>query len=68
MKLNIFELAALQLHREGKSSFTDKDLIRHAMKIRKWLNIHNQNVVKKILQGETIYKYNNKIEMYARAI
>ena len=57
MKKNIFELAELQLHREGKA-ITEEKILDYSIRIRKWLNKHN-SVADKILAGYRFYQYGN---------
>ena len=59
--MNIFKLAELQLLREGKNNFTDKELLSKAIFIRKWLDKHRQSIADKILAGGKVYQYNNRI-------
>jgi len=65
-KLNLFELAELQLIREGKNNFTDKELLSRAVTIRKWLDLHRQKTAEAIMQGQEVYQYGNTIKTYAR--
>jgi len=60
-KLNLFELAELQLIREGKNNYTDKELLSKAIFIRKWWDKHRQSIVDKILAGGKVYQYKNRI-------
>ena len=45
VKFNIFELARLQLEKEGKSDVPEAGslLIDRAITIRKWLDLHERN-------------------------
>ncbi len=60
-KLNLFELAELQLLREGKNNFTELDLLDRAVKIRKWLDKHREITANKILAGGKVYHYGNRV-------
>jgi len=67
--MNIFKLAGMQLIKEGKNPKIDlSDLLDRAIEIRKWLDKHRLNTAKKIMQGEKIYKYHNKIKTYIGVI
>ena len=67
MKLNLFELAELQIKRENKE-LTKELLLEYAIKIRKWIDIHREKTAIKIMQGEQVYIYGNKIKTYANVI
>jgi len=67
LKVNIFELAIMQLKRENKKDFTNKDLIVKAVTIRKWFDKH-KNQAERIMAGDTVYFYGNKIKTYNRSI
>ena len=65
IKIDIFGLAGLQLSRQGKDP--NKNLIEvldKAIVIRRWLDKHSQDIAIKIMQGERIYRYGNKIKTY----
>ena len=66
MRINIFELAEMQLQRE-KKEYNLTDIIKKARIIRKWFDTHRQATAIKIMQGETVYNYNNRIKTYAKA-
>jgi len=60
--MNIFELAELELIREGKNPADNLGkLLDRAITIRKFLNKHRQITVNKILAGGVIYNYGNRI-------
>lgn len=56
--MNIFELAELQVIKEGKE-VSQGLILDRAIKIRKWLDKH-RGVYNKILQGYNVYQYNNR--------
>ena len=60
--LNLFNLAEMQLRREGKE-VTEINILNYSIKIRQWLNRHNNGIVKRILEGEQVYtnKLNNNL-------
>ena len=66
--MNLFELAGLQLAREGKDPNNLRELLNRAVVIRKWLDKHRQVTADKIMQGAEVYHYKNQIKTYARAI
>ena len=66
MKINIFELAGIELQRENKNSSNLIDLLDRAIKIRKWIDKHNYKVAERILKGDKVYQYKNKIKTYCR--
>ena len=63
--LNLFNLAEIQLSREGKE-ITKINILNYAIKIRQWLNKHPQGIVKRILEGDTVYNCGNIVKTYAR--
>jgi hypothetical protein len=66
MKVNIFELARLQLARE-KKDLTTKNLLEKAIYIRKWFDKHEKHV-DAIMRGAVIYQYGNVLKTYANAL
>jgi hypothetical protein len=65
MNYNLFELAEKQILREGKNP-SDLLILDYAVKIRQWLDKHNQNIANKIMQGQKVYYYGNTIKTYKR--
>jgi hypothetical protein len=66
--MNLFELAGLQLAREGKYPNNLSELLKRAILIRKWLDKHREATARRILAGDKIYYYRKQIKTYARAI
>jgi hypothetical protein len=66
MKLNLFELAEVELKRENKEP-TKKLILDRAIVIRRWLDKHRQATAIKIMAGAEIYHYGNQIKTYYRA-
>jgi hypothetical protein len=63
--MSVFKLAELYLIK-NKKKYTLPDIVDKAYEIRKWLDKHGENTVKKILQGGgKIYRYGNKIKIKA---
>ena len=60
MSLNLFELAVLQLKKEGKE-ISEVLILAYAIKIRKWLDIHRLKTARKILAGGKVYQYGNRL-------
>jgi hypothetical protein len=58
-------LAELQILKEGKEPNRTL-IVDYAIKIRRWLDKHGQATARKILQGNTVYYYQNQIKTYAR--
>lgn len=56
---NLFELAELQLLKEGKV-ISEAGVLAYAIKIRKWLDRHRK-IGKAILSGREFYQYGNRI-------
>lgn len=65
MSRNLFELAEIEILREGREP-TKALILDYAIKIRKWLDKHSQVVANRIMQGDEVYQYSNKIKTYAR--
>lgn len=59
MERNLFELAELQLLREGKEP-TEAGILAYAVKIRKWLDRHKKSS-EVILAGGKVYQYNKRL-------
>lgn len=59
MNKNLFELAELQLIKEGKE-VRPRNVLEYAIKIRKWLDRH-KGVGEAILSGREIYQYGNRV-------
>jgi hypothetical protein len=66
MKLNLFELAEIELQRENKEP-TKKLILERAIFIRKWLDKHREPTAIRIMTGAEVYHYGNKIKTYYRA-
>ena len=66
--MNLFELAGLELLREGENPNYLPDLLDRAIKIRKWLDKHRKTIADRILAGDKVYQYKGKIKTYTRAI
>jgi hypothetical protein len=64
--MNLFNLAGIELQREGKDPNNMKAVINKAVKIRRWLNKHGITTARRIMQGATVYNYSNQIKTYAR--
>jgi len=64
--LNLFELAGLELQREGKNPNNLKDLVKRVIFIRKWLDKHRISIANKIMAGDNIYHYKNRIKTYSK--
>jgi hypothetical protein len=62
--MNLFELAELQLIREGKEPQDDL-VIKYAIIIRKWWDKHGKHA-QRIMQGGQIYNYGNVIKTYVK--
>lgn len=62
--MSIFELAELQLIREGKSHASDRELAKRAIVIVEWLKKH----ARAIMQGDRVYQYGNIVKTYCRGI
>jgi len=62
--VNLFNLAHTQLLREEKTDYTDSELLNRAISIRKWLDRHSHSIADKILAGDKVYHYGNKIKTY----
>ena len=58
-KMNIIELAKKQLLIEGKTEISELMVLDYAIKIRKWLDHHKGNSVKRIMAGTPKYQYGN---------
>lgn len=56
---NLFELAELQLIKEGKVIYSDLELLDRAVKIRRWLDIH-RGIGDKILAGVKVWQRGNR--------
>ena len=61
--MNLFELAEIQLSREGQNIDNKVCLLDRAISIRKWLDKH-KNQADRILAGDKVYHYGNKIKTY----
>jgi len=64
--MNLFELAGLELQREGKNTNNLTDLINRAIFIRRWLDKHRISIADKIMAGDNIYHYKNRIKTYSK--
>jgi hypothetical protein len=58
--MNLFNLAGIELQREGKDPNNMKAVINKAVKIRRWLNKHGITTARRIMQGAIVYNYNNQ--------
>jgi hypothetical protein len=58
MSKNFFELAELQIHREGKEP-SQALIVDYAIKIRKWFDKH-RGIGDKIMAGGKVYQYGNR--------
>jgi hypothetical protein len=56
---NLFELAELQLLKEGKE-ISEAGILAYAIKIRKWLDKH-KGIGEAILSGREFYQYGNRV-------
>ena len=65
--MSIFELAELQLIREGKSQENTAELAKRVIVIAEWLKKHGRHT-RAIMQGGKVYTYGNIVKTYARAI
>jgi hypothetical protein len=65
MQLNIIDLAKRQILKERRVLKEDL-ILSYAVRIRKWLDKHSQKTAIKIMQGDNIYCYGNKIKTYAK--
>lgn len=72
--MNCFTLALIQMknngkvivnERTGKLEYDKIELLNTMIRIRKWIDKHGANTAEKIMQGQTIYQYNNKMKVYA---
>jgi len=55
---NLFELAELQILKEGKEP-TEALILSRAVVIRRWLDKH-RGIADKILAGRKVYQYGNR--------
>jgi hypothetical protein len=58
--MNLFILAEKQLINEGKKP-SELQILKYAIKIRKWLDLHREKTSNKILQGGKLYQYGNRL-------
>jgi hypothetical protein len=66
MKLNLFELAEIELKRENREP-TKKLILDRAIFIRRWLDKHREPTAIRIMAGAEVYNYGNIIKTYYRA-
>jgi hypothetical protein len=58
--MNLFELAELQLIKEGQEP-TGAKILTYAVKIRRWLDKHRVGVARRIMAGGKIYQCKNRV-------
>jgi len=58
--MNIFELAEIELIREGQE-VSEVLLLERAITIRKWLDKHREATGRAILKGGKVYQYGNRV-------
>lgn len=64
--MKLFELAKLELVREGKDPNNAGEVAERALKIIAWMKKHGKHAIA-IMQGAAVYQYGNNIKTYARA-
>ena len=55
-----FELAEMELQRQGRASYNLTDIIDKAVEIRAWLDKNRQGIAERVLAGDKVYKYGNR--------
>jgi hypothetical protein len=67
--MNLLELAALELKREGLDINNNALLLERAIAIRKFIDKRGAAMAERIMQGQTVYHCkNNRLVTYAKKI
>lgn len=63
--MKLFELAQLELLREGKDPNNKKEVVKRTITIIEWLRKHGKHT-RAIMQGAEVYCYGNQIKTYLK--